>query len=81
MQVHLSKWGNSLGLRIPKDVARQFHLAEGMQVDLRAEGERIVISVERPCYRLEQLVAGITPENMREAFYWGPDIGREVIEE
>ncbi len=78
MQVHLTKWGNSLGLRIPKDVARQLRLAEGMQVDLRAEGERIVISVERPCYRLEDLVEAITPENMHEPIDFGPPMGKEI---
>lgn len=79
MQVRLTRWGNSLGLRIPKDIASRFHLSEGMRVDVAAEGERIVIAVARPRYRLEDLLVGATPEAMREAFDWGPDVGRETV--
>lgn len=81
MQVYLTKWGNSLGLRIPKAMASHFHLCEGMQVEIRAEGERIVISVDRPSYRLQDLLAGITPKSMHEAFEWGPDVGREAVDD
>ena len=79
MHVQLTKWGNSLGLRIPKDLASRFRLTEGMKVDVKAERGRIVISVDRPRYRLEDLLAGITPEDMHEAFDWGPDVGREAV--
>jgi antitoxin MazE len=27
-----------------------------------------------------QALTGITPEDMREAFDWGPDVGREVVD-
>lgn len=80
MQVRLTKWGNSPGLRIPNNIASRFRLAYGMQVDVRAEGKRIVVSVDRPRYRLEDLLAGMTPEAMHEAFDWGPDVGREAVE-
>ena len=81
MQVHLTKWGNSLGLRIPKEIANRFRLSEGMRVEVAAEGERIVIALDRPRYRLEDLLVGATPEAMREAFDWGPDVGREAVDE
>jgi antitoxin MazE len=41
MQVRVARWGNSLGLRIPKDVARRIGLREGARVDVEAEGDRI----------------------------------------
>lgn len=81
MQVQISKWGNSLGLRIPKDVARRVGLTAGAQVEIEAEGGRIVIAPSKPRYRLEDLLEGMTPEAMREAFDWGPDVGREVVDE
>lgn len=31
-------------------------------------------------YKLEDLLKGMTPEAMRDAFDWGPDRGREVPE-
>jgi antitoxin MazE len=80
MQVQVARWGNSLGLRIPKDIAQRTGLREGTRVDIEAEGERIVISPARRRYVLAELLRGITPEAMREAFDWGPDKGREVVE-
>jgi antitoxin MazE len=80
MQVQVARWGNSLGLRIPKDIAQRAGLREGTRVDIEAEGERIVISPARRRYVLAELLRGITPEAMREAFDWGPDKGREVVE-
>ena len=81
MQVQINRWGNSLGVRIPKDVARRAGLAEGARVEIEAEEGRIVIAPSAPRYRLEDLLEGMTPEAMREAFDWGPDRGREAIDE
>lgn len=35
----LAKWGNSLALRIPADVAEKLKLAPGEEVELRITGE------------------------------------------
>ena len=43
MQVLISKWGNSLGVRVPKDVAAKLGLGEGSRVDVSVEGDRITI--------------------------------------
>lgn len=71
MQVRLARWGNSLGVRIPTGIATRIGLAEG---------DRIVISVNRPRYTLDELLEGVTPQEMRTAFDWGPDVGREAVE-
>lgn len=80
MQVQISKWGNSLGVRVPKDAAAKLGLTEGSRVDVSIEGDRLVISTQRPVYTLDELLVGMTPEAMRNAFDWGPDIGRENVE-
>jgi antitoxin MazE len=80
VQVQVSRWGNSLGLRIPRDIAKQTGLREGTRVEIEAEGDRIVIAPARPRYVLSELLEGVTPEAMREAFDWGPDKGREIVE-
>jgi antitoxin MazE len=80
MQVQVARWGNSLGLRIPKDVAQRAGLRAGTRVDVEAEGDRIIISRARPRYVLTDLLKGMTPEAMRQAFDWGPDRGREMVE-
>ena len=80
MQVQVARWGNSLGVRIPKDVAQKMGLIAGASVAIEIEGERIVITPSRPRYKLADLLKGMTPEAMREAFDWGPDVGREIVE-
>jgi antitoxin MazE len=79
VQVRISKWGNNLGLRVPKDVAAKVGLSEGSLVELSVERDRIVISAQSPVYKLEELLIGVTPEAMQEAFDWGPDVGREKV--
>ena len=76
----VARWGNSLGVRIPKHVARQAGLREGSRVDVGLEGDRIIISRARPRYVLAELLHGMTPEAMRQASDWGPDRGRESLE-
>jgi antitoxin MazE len=80
MLVQVARWGNSLGVRIPKHIAERAGLREGARVDIDAEADRIVITRARPRYRLAELLQGMTPEAMREAFDWGPDRGREISE-
>ena len=78
MQVRVSRWGNGLGLRIPRDIASRAGLREGDRVEIEAEAERIIVSPGRPRYVLADLLQGMTSEAMREAFDWGPDKSREI---
>jgi antitoxin MazE len=80
MQVQVARWGNSLGVRIPKHIAERAGLREGTRVEVETEHDRIVIIRARPRYQLAELLEGMTPEAMREAFDWGPDRGREIVE-
>jgi antitoxin MazE len=71
MPVRVSRWGNSLGLRIPRDIASRAGLREGDHVEIEIEAKRIIISPAHPRYVLAKLLRGMTPEAMREAFDWG----------
>ena len=72
MEARVAKWGNSLSLRIPKDIASRLGLAEGVCVEIETEGERIIVSRGRPRYRLSELLVGMTPKAMHRAFDWDP---------
>jgi antitoxin MazE len=79
MQTKIQKWGNSLGLRIPKSFAEQADVKAGSEVDLTVEeGELIVRPVRRPRYELKELLAGITPGNIHREVETGEPVGREA---
>ena len=74
----ISKWGNSLAVRIPLAMARQASLAEGDPVKLSIDGEGgIVVRPARRRYELADLVAGITPKNRHQETDWGKPQGKE----
>jgi antitoxin MazE len=74
----LSKWGNSLGLRLPKSVAREAQLDEGDTVQVSVDNGAIVIRPSRPRYSLDELVRRITPKNRHDESEWGGPLGDEV---
>lgn len=80
MQVRVARWGNSLGVRVPKDIAARVGLRQGARVQIEAEGRRIVISVASPVYQLEDLLQDMTPQAMHQVLQWGEDLGREVVD-
>lgn len=74
----ISRWGNSLGLRLPKSVALEAQVDEGDRVDVSVNNGVIVIRPSRPTYSLEQLVAKITPRNRHDESDWGTPLGHEA---
>ncbi len=78
MTTQIAKWGNSLGLRLPKSVALEAQIDEGDSVDVSVQDGAIVIRPSRPTYTLDQLVARITPRNRHAESDWGTPVGREV---
>ena len=62
----VKKWGNSAAVRIPASVLQAVHLGIDEAVDVREENGRIVIEPIRSSktYTLEELLAGVTPENV-----------------
>jgi antitoxin MazE len=79
VQSRISKWGNSLGLRVPRDVAARAGLIEGARVDIEGfEDGRIVITPSHRRFTIEELVAGMTPDNEHPLEDDGP-VGDELI--
>jgi len=79
MEAHLTRWGASLGLRIPKNPAGRYRLVEEMRIALEAEEDRIVTSMPGR-HPLARLLAGMTPEAMHDAFDRASDQAREIID-
>ena len=78
METHVARWGNSLALRIPKAVADRLGLGEGRAVELTVEADRLVVRAQHRAPRLDDLLAGITPENLPESADDAP-VGAEAL--
>jgi antitoxin MazE len=74
----IAKWGNSLGLRLPKSVALEAQIDEGDSVDVCVKNGAIVVRPSRRTYSLEQLVAKITPRNRHDEIRCDSPVGHEV---
>lgn len=75
----IAKWGNSLGLRLPKSVALEARLDDGDTVTVTVMDGAIVVRPSRPSYSIEALVAKITPRNRHAETDWGTTpVGHEV---
>jgi antitoxin MazE len=76
----IQKWGNSLGLRIPRSFAREARVEQGSTVDLSVKGGRlIIIPIQPGKWRLESLLAGITPGNLHAEQFGDEPVGRESL--
>ena len=79
MRVQIQKWGNSLALRIPKAFAVESNVTSGTTVDVSIENGSIVVTpIRETKYTLEELLEGITEENLHGEVDWGPPVGKEV---
>ncbi len=72
---HISRWGTSLVVRIPKAIARQWGVQEGSAIEIIPQGEQLVLCKKR--YDLDDLLAQITPENLHSEQSTGTPQGRE----
>lgn len=77
MRARIAKWGNSLGVRIPKAVAKEVGLDEGANVEVRVSGRNLVLVPVSREYSLNELVAGITLKNRAAETDWGAPAGNE----
>jgi antitoxin MazE len=81
MVTRIQKWGNSQGLRFPRDVLRKASILIGDEVDVSVRNGEIVVkpalSIRRK-YRLKDLVAGMPVRYKPIEENWGGQQGKEV---
>ena len=79
MQTKIKKWGNSLALRIPKSFALNANLRQDELVDISIDKERILITpIGEKEYSLDELLAGVSEDNLHAEFDTGAPVGREI---
>jgi antitoxin MazE len=77
MQTTISRWGNSLALRLPKHVTEEARLVEGVCVNVEIEDGSIRVTPTRKRFKLSELLEG-EPAKAEREFDWGQPKGEEV---
>jgi antitoxin MazE len=79
MEAVIRKWGNSPALRLPAVALKEAALSLDQKVTIAVSRGRIVIEPsEDVAYNLNDLLAGITPQNVHEEAGFGKPVGKEV---
>jgi len=81
MVTKVQKWGNSQGLRFPKEVLQEAQIDVGDEVEVSVRGGRIIVepvTKVRGRYKLKELVAKIPKGFRSEEVEWGAPVGKEA---
>jgi len=77
MEAMVQKWGNSLGIRIPNLIVREFSLKNGSVVNINDNGNEIVIKPVKKS-RLSEMLDKIDSQNLHSEIDWGDPVGKEA---
>lgn len=81
MVTTVQKWGNSLAIRIPKDVAERIAIRQGSEMELSVLNDERITLIPKHLpkkYSLEELLSKITTENRHDEINFGVE-GNEII--
>lgn len=78
MRTRVQKWGNSLGLRIPKPFAEETRLEENGEVEISVKGGKLIVEAVGPSFTLKSLLEKVTPENVHGEAGIGKRVGKEI---
>ena len=78
MKATIQKWGNSLAIRIPKNITKDIRVYEGSNIEIMVENGNIVLSPRKKEYSLKELIKKITIENIHSEISTGDQTGGEI---
>lgn len=79
METNIQKWGNSLGVRLPKSIAISQSLKEGSRVVVTETKTGIAIEIVKKKRRtLDDMLKGMTKDKMHAEVDWGKPVGNEI---
>jgi len=79
MTATISSWGNSQGMRFPKDIMKELHLSIGDKMNIYVENQKIILEPIKPSrekYDINELVSKL-PSNYKVNEEFDSKIGLE----
>jgi antitoxin MazE len=79
-QTKVSQWGNSLAIRLPQSLVNKLAIKRGVDVELQIENDGIKVKIPSlpKKFTLEELLAGVTADNIHKETDWGKAQGNEA---
>lgn len=77
METIVKKWGNSLGLRLPMNMAKELNITDGSKVELTQKNGKIIITSHEFDMTISQLTEGMTKSGVMDQFSDYPSFGNE----
>jgi antitoxin MazE len=68
MHTTVKKWGNSIGIRLPKAFAKEIRIEEGTEVDISVKDDKILIQNINKNYNLNELLLDVNSDNIHGEF-------------
>jgi antitoxin MazE len=81
MITHIKKWGNSQGMRFPREILRSLNISTGDEVEITTKDGSIIVkpnSSVRSKYKLEDLTDKMPKSYKTSEEDWGLPAGKEV---
>jgi len=79
MTAAIAKWGNSLAVRIPQAIAEQVQVQVGSEISIDiVDGKIILTPHRRKKYMLDELLDGMTSDNLHAEVSTGISVGNEA---
>ena len=78
MKATIQKWGNSLAIRIPKNISIDTNVSEGTNIEISVENGNIVLCPTNKEYSLKELLKVVNSENIHSEVSTGENVGGEI---
>ena len=79
MKTRIQKWGNGLAVRIPKSFATEAGFREDAPVEMKLTGGKLVVQpISDEPLTLDELLRGVTDQNLHGEWETGHSVGKEV---
>ena len=75
-EASVSQWGDSLAVRIPANIAREWGVRAGALIEIVQRDDELVL--RKKSYDLNRMLAQITEDNLHPEIDTGPPVGNEA---
>ena len=79
MEIRIQKWGNSDGIRIPRNILKSLNIKTNDILNIEEVNKKIIISIpEKKKISLEKKFKEYKGKNLVKDFSWDESVGKEI---